>query len=43
MRADKKKEGDMIRFVLLKKIGLPFINGVVPEFVLRETVEEMKK
>ncbi|MGZ3649416.1 MAG: 3-dehydroquinate synthase [Syntrophales bacterium] len=43
LRADKKKEGDRIHFVLLKKMGMPFINGGVPESVLRETVEEMKK
>jgi 3-dehydroquinate synthetase len=43
LRADKKKEGDRIHFVLLKKMGMPFINGGVPEAVLRETVEEMKK
>jgi 3-dehydroquinate synthase len=43
LRADKKKEGNRINFVLLKKMGMPFINGGVPEAVLRETVEEMKK
>ena len=43
LRADKKKEGDRIHFVLLKKIGMPFINGGVPESILCETVEEMKK
>jgi 3-dehydroquinate synthase len=43
MKSDKKKEGDAIHFVLLKKMGMPFINGGVPEAVLRETVEEMRK
>jgi 3-dehydroquinate synthase len=43
LRADKKKEGDRIHFVLLKKIGMPFINGGVPESILCETVEEIKK
>ena len=43
LSADKKKEGDTIHFVLLKKMGMPFINGGVPESVLRETVEGMKK
>ena len=43
LRADKKKEGDRIHFVLLKKMGMPFINGGVPESVLCETLEEMKK
>jgi 3-dehydroquinate synthetase len=43
LRADKKKEGDTIHFVLLKKMGMPFINGGVPESLLRETVEGLKK
>jgi 3-dehydroquinate synthase len=43
LRTDKKKEGDTIHFVLLKKIGMPFVNGGVPESVLRETVEGLKK
>ena len=43
LRVDKKKEGDTIHFVLLKKMGMPFINGSVPESILRETVEGLKK
>lgn len=43
LRVDKKKEGDTIHFVLLKKMGMPFINGGVPESILRETVEGLKK
>jgi 3-dehydroquinate synthase len=43
LKADKKKEGNLIRFVLLKKIGMPFVNGGVPEAVLRETVEGLTK
>ena len=43
LKADKKKEGDVMHFVLLKRIGMPFINGGVPEAVLRETVEGMKR
>jgi 3-dehydroquinate synthase len=43
LKADKKKEGDTIHFVLLKKIGMPFINGGVPESILRETLEELKR
>ena len=42
-RRDKKKKGDTIRFVLLKKIGMPFINGGVPESLIRETIEALKK
>ncbi|MEN6319100.1 MAG: 3-dehydroquinate synthase [Syntrophaceae bacterium] len=43
LKTDKKKEGDIIHFVLLKKIGMPFINGGVPESILWKTVEELKK
>jgi 3-dehydroquinate synthase len=43
LKSDKKKEGNMIHFVLLKKIGMPFVNGGVPEAVLRETVEGLIK
>jgi 3-dehydroquinate synthase len=43
LRTDKKKEGDTIHFVLLKKMGMPFINGGVPEPLLREMVEGLKK
>ncbi|HMK64534.1 MAG TPA: 3-dehydroquinate synthase [Thermodesulfobacteriota bacterium] len=39
---DKKKIGDVLPFVLLKRIGMPFINGGVPEAVIREIVEELK-
>ncbi|MDO9516381.1 MAG: 3-dehydroquinate synthase [Syntrophales bacterium] len=42
-RTDKKKEGDSIHFVLLKKIGTPFTNGSVEEALIRETIEELKK
>lgn len=42
LRMDKKKEGEVIHFVLLKKMGMPFINGGVPESILRETLEGLK-
>ena len=42
MTKDKKKEGTLIPFVLLKKIGLPFINGSVPENKIQETIEALK-
>jgi len=42
MKLDKKKEGHTIHFVLLKKPGMPFVNGGVPETLVREVVEEMK-
>ena len=43
LKRDKKKEGDTIHFVLLKQIGFPFVNGVVPEALIRETIEELKR
>lgn len=42
IKMDKKKKGDTVHFVLLKKIGMPFINGGVPEDVLRDVMEELK-
>ena len=42
LQRDKKKDGDAIHFVLLKKIGLPFVNGGVPDNLLRETIEELR-
>lgn len=43
IRTDKKKKGDLVHFVLLKKIGVPFINGSVKEAIIRETIEELRK
>jgi 3-dehydroquinate synthetase len=40
--ADKKRQAGTNHFVLIKKMGMPFLNGGVPEGVLRETLEEMK-
>ncbi len=40
---DKKKTGDTIHFVLLKKIGIPFMSGGVPETLIRETVEALRE
>lgn len=42
MSTDKKKQGKTLRLILLKKIGLPFTNGVVPERVIQETIEALK-
>ena len=42
MQWDKKKKGDTIHFVLLKKLGIPFINGNVPDHILIETLEALK-
>jgi len=42
LQRDKKKAGDTVHFVLLKKIGFPFVNGGVPDDLLRETIEELR-
>ncbi|MBN1473651.1 MAG: 3-dehydroquinate synthase [Syntrophaceae bacterium] len=42
LQMDKKKKGDTIHFVLLKKIGMPFINGGVANDIIGEVIEEMK-
>lgn len=42
LRMDKKKKGDIIRFVLLKKIGMPFIIGSVKFETITAVIEEMK-
>jgi 3-dehydroquinate synthase len=43
MKGDKKKAGDVLNFVLLKKIGMPFVTSDVPEALIRETIEELQK
>ncbi len=43
LQKDKKKAGKKINFVLLKKIGSPFVSDDVPTDLLRYTIEEMKK
>ena len=43
LKMDKKKDGATIHFILLKKIGMPFVNGGVPEQVLRDVVEELRR
>jgi 3-dehydroquinate synthase len=43
MRHDKKKAGDAVHFVLLKKIGVPFINGAVDGGIIRETLQELRQ
>jgi len=41
LKADKKKAGAVVHFVLLKKLGIPFLNGGVPEEIVAETVEAL--
>jgi 3-dehydroquinate synthase len=43
MKGDKKKAGDVLNFVLLKKIGMPFVTSDVPEALIRETIEELQR
>jgi 3-dehydroquinate synthase len=42
MEKDKKKENGRIHFVLVKKPGMPFVNGGVPIEVVRETIEAIR-
>jgi 3-dehydroquinate synthase len=39
---DKKKKGKTVRFVLLKKLGVPIVNGSIPENMLTKTLEGLK-
>jgi 3-dehydroquinate synthase len=41
MKGDKKKAGDALNLVLLKKIGIPFVTNGVPEQLIRETIKEL--
>ncbi|MGD0280222.1 MAG: 3-dehydroquinate synthase [Smithella sp.] len=43
LRMDKKKKGDIVNFVLLKKIGMPFIDGNIDPKLIAAVIEEMKK
>jgi 3-dehydroquinate synthase len=42
MKGDKKKAGDTLNIVLVKKIGIPFVTSGVPEQVIKETIEELQ-
>ncbi len=43
LQNDKKKQDGAVRFVLLKKCGMPFMNGAVPESLIRDVVDQLKK
>ena len=43
IKRDKKKEEDTIHFVLVKKIGIPFVNGGVPEGLIGEIIGALEK
>lgn len=40
---DKKKSGETIHFVLLKKLGLPIVNGGIPDALLQKTLEGLRR
>jgi len=42
LKSDKKKDGGSVRFVLLKKVGMPFMNGSVPDNILRDVIGELR-
>lgn len=42
LKKDKKKQGAAVHFVLLKRTGMPFMNGGVPEPLIRETIEGLR-
>ncbi len=42
MTKDKKKSGGKLNFVLLKKLGVPFVNGGVPETIVKNTLEGLQ-
>ena len=43
MKGDKKKAGDVLNFVLMKKIGIPFVTSGVSEPLIRETIKELQR
>ena len=43
LKADKKKSGTTINFVLLREIGAPFVTGEVGEILLRNMIEGLKR
>jgi 3-dehydroquinate synthase len=40
---DKKKKGGTVHFVLLKKLGVPLVNGGIPENILMKTLEGLHR
>ncbi len=43
LRKDKKREGDRINFILLKRIGMPFVASGISEQILIDTIGELKR
>lgn len=42
MATDKKKHGDVVHFVVLKRLGVPFIDGGIPAELVHETLEGLR-
>jgi 3-dehydroquinate synthase len=42
LKWDKKRSGAIINFVLVKKIGMPFVTAAVTETIIREVIEGLK-
>ena len=42
LKMDKKKKDDQVHFVLVKKIGMPFVSSSVSEKLIGDVLEEMK-
>ncbi len=42
LKTDKKKKDDQVHFVLVKKIGMPFVSASVSEELIENVLEEMK-
>jgi 3-dehydroquinate synthase len=43
MKSDKKKDGDKVHFIFMKRIGSPVIDGGVTEEEIRETIEGLRE
>jgi len=39
---DKKKKDDVVHFILLKKIGMPFVNGGISDKLMGDVIEGIK-
>jgi 3-dehydroquinate synthase len=42
LKSDKKKKDDVVHFILIKKIGMPFVSGSISERMISDVLEEMK-
>lgn len=42
LKVDKKKKDDVVHFVLIRKIGMPFVNGGIADEMVRGVLEDMK-